>query len=219
MKKMVPMNKISILIVDDHRLIRETWSYLLSQDQNFEVIAETGDGEVCIEITKSKKPDVVLLDINMQPVNGFDTLKMIRILSPATKIIALSMHAEIAYVKKMLKLGAVGYVTKNSPKHELVEAIREVSKGNSYVCSEIKNILSDQMIDDGPVDPDIKKLSQREVEVVKFVKKGYSSKDIGGILGIHFKTVEVHRHNILKKLKQKNSLSLIHYLTSMAVEF
>jgi two-component system invasion response regulator UvrY len=213
------MNKISIMIVDDHRLIRETWSYLLNQDEEFEVIAETGDGDSCIEIARVRKPDVVLLDINMQPVNGFETLKMIRILSPATKIIALSMHAEIAYVKKMLRLGAAGYVTKNSPKYELADAIREVSKGNSYICDEIKNSLSDKVFEEGPVEPDIKKLSQREVEIVKFVKKGYSSKDIGGILGIHFKTVEVHRHNILKKLKQKNSLSLIHYLTSLAVEF
>jgi len=213
------MNKISIMIVDDHRLIRETCSFLLNQDEEFEVIAETGDGDSCIEIVRVRKPDVVLLDINMQPVNGFETLKMIRILSPATKIVALSMHAEIAYVKKMLRLGAAGYVTKNSPKYELADAIREVSKGNSYICDEIKNNLSDKVFEEGPVEPDIKKLSQREVEIVKFVKKGYSSKDIGGILGIHFKTVEVHRHNILKKLKQKNSLSLIHYLTSQAVEF
>ncbi len=207
------MAKISIMIVDDHTLIRETWSFLLGRDENFDVIAEVGDGEQAVEIAKQKRPNIVLLDINMVPLNGFDILKLIRKFSPGSKVIAVSMHSQPAYAKKMLRLGARGYVTKNSPRQEMIDAINEVNSGEIYICQEVKNILSEQMLgeDEGA---GLNLLSEREIEVINQIKDGLSSKEIADRLGISIKTVEVHRHNILKKLKVKNTASLINFINS-----
>jgi two-component system, NarL family, invasion response regulator UvrY len=212
------MKKVSIMIVDDHTLIRETWSFLLGKNENFDVVAECGDGERAIELARDKRPDVVLLDINMAPMSGFDVLKMIRKYSPSSKIIGVSMHSQPAYAKKMLRLGAKGYVTKNSPRQEMLEAIAEVSKNNVYVCQEVKNILSDQMLNGDQVNPDINNLSDREMQIVRALKEGLSSKEIASELNISLKTVEVHRHNILKKLKLKNTVSLINFINSQAFD-
>ncbi|HLX67817.1 MAG TPA: response regulator transcription factor [Puia sp.] len=212
------MKKVSIMIVDDHTLIRETWSFLLGKNENFDVVAECGDGERAIELARDKRPDVVLLDINMAPMSGFDVLKMIRKYSPSSKIIGVSMHSQPAYAKKMLRLGAKGYVTKNSPRQEMLEAISEVSKNQVYVCQEVKNILSDQMLNGDQVNPDINNLSDREMQIVRALKEGLSSKEIASELNISLKTVEVHRHNILKKLKLKNTVSLINFINSQAFD-
>jgi len=208
------MSKITVMIVDDHTLIRETWSFLLGRNENFEVIAELGDGQKAIDIARDKRPQIVLLDINMAPLNGFDVLKMIRKLSPGSKVIAVSMHSQPAYAKKMLRLGAKGYVTKNSPKQEMLDAITEVNKGNIYICQEVKNILSDQMLGEEDTAAGLNQLSEREIEVINQIREGLSSKEIAEKLGISIKTVEVHRHNILKKLKVKNTASLINYINS-----
>jgi DNA-binding NarL/FixJ family response regulator len=208
------MSKITVMIVDDHTLIRETWSFLLGRNENFEVIAELGDGQKAIDIARDKRPQIVLLDINMAPLNGFDVLKMIRKLSPGSKVIAVSMHSQPAYAKKMLRLGAKGYVTKNSPKQEMLDAIAEVNKGNIYICQEVKNILSDQMLGEEDTAAGLNQLSEREIEVINQIRDGLSSKEIADKLGISIKTVEVHRHNILKKLKVKNTASLINYINS-----
>ncbi|HVV03040.1 MAG: hypothetical protein BGO55_14430 [Sphingobacteriales bacterium 50-39] len=212
------MKKVSIMIVDDHTLIRETWSFLLGKNENFEVVAECGDGERAIELARDKRPDIVLLDINMAPMSGFDVLKMIRKYSPGSKIIGVSMHSQPAYAKKMLRLGAKGYVTKNSPRQEMLEAIAEVSNNQIYICQEVKNILSEQMLNGDQMNPDINNLSDREMQIVRALKEGLSSKEIASSLNISLKTVEVHRHNILKKLKLKNTVSLINFINSQAFD-
>ena len=212
------MKKVSIMIVDDHTLIRETWSFLLGKNENFDVVAECGDGERGIELARDKRPDVVLLDINMAPMSGFDVLKMIRKYSPGSKIIGVSMHSQPAYAKKMLRLGAKGYVTKNSPRQEMLEAISEVSNNHVYICQEVKNILSYQLLNTDQVNPDINNLSDREMQIVRALKEGLSSKEIASDLNISLKTVEVHRHNILKKLKLKNTVSLINFINSQAFD-
>lgn len=212
------MKKISIMIVDDHTLIRETWSFLLGKNENFDVVAECGEGERAIELARDKRPDIVLLDINMAPISGFDVLKSIRKYSPGSKIIGVSMHSQPAYAKKMLRLGAKGYVTKNSPRQEMLEAISEVSNNHNYICQEVKNILSDQLLNGDQTNPDINNLSDREMQIVRALKEGHSSKEIASDLNISLKTVEVHRHNILKKLKLKNTVSLINFINSQAFD-
>lgn len=212
------MKRVSIMIVDDHTLIRETWSFLLGKNENFEVVAECGNGERAIELARDKRPDVVLLDINMAPMSGFDVLKMIRKYSPGSKIIGVSMHSQPAYAKKMLRLGAKGYVTKNSPRSEMMQAITEVSNNHVYVCQEVKNILSEQMLNGDQTNPDINNLSDREMQIVRALKEGLSSKEIAAELNISLKTVEVHRHNVLKKLKLKNTVSLINFINSQAFD-
>ena len=206
------------MIIDDHTLIRETWCSLLATVENFKIVAESGDGASSIELAKTTRPDIVLLDINMAPVDGVKVLGMIRKVSPASKIIVVSMHAEPAYAKKMLRLGAKGYVTKTSPRDELIETINEVTKGNIHVCQEVKKALAAQLVKDNDSIPDINSLSERELQVLALLSAGQSSKEIASELGIALKTVEVHRCHILGKMKSKNTTSLIRYINSNAVD-
>jgi DNA-binding NarL/FixJ family response regulator len=210
------MEKITILIADDHKLIRETWTYILNSDERFQVIAECGDSEQAVELAKQKRPNIILMDINMTPFSGFEATEQIRKVSPGSKIIGVSMHSQPAYAKKMLQVGAKGYVTKNSSKEEMFTAITEVYRGNKYVCDEIKTIISDQLLDENQDLPSINSLTEREIQIINHIREGMSSKEIASKLEISLKTVEVHRHNILKKLKLKNSASLVNFINSNA---
>jgi len=211
------MESISILIADDHKLIRDTWSFILNTDNRFKVVAECSNGEEAIEQAKQKRPQIVLMDINMSPISGLEATKQIRKVSPGSKIIGVSMHSQPAYAKKMLQIGAKGYVTKNSSRDEMFKAIMEVHNGNRYICEEVKNIISEQIMDDSP-SQGINALSERELQIVKLIKEGFSSKEISAQLTISLKTVEVHRHNILKKLSLKNSAALVNYINTYAVD-
>ncbi|HTQ26968.1 MAG TPA: response regulator transcription factor [Puia sp.] len=208
------MSKISILIADDHKLIRETWTYILNSDPRFEVIATCGDAEEAVSLAKEKNPDVILMDINMAPFSGIEASQQVRKILPEIKIIGVSMHSQPAYAKKMLQIGARGYVTKNSSKEEMIRAILEVSEGSKYICEEIRNIISDQLLEDKESYPDINILTEREMQIINLIKEGFSSKEIATDLNISLKTVEVHRHNILKKLKLKNSASLVNFINT-----
>lgn len=210
------MGKITILIADDHKLIRETWTYILNSDDRFEVVAECGDAEQAVALAKELSPNIILMDINMPPFNGFEATEQIRKVSPDSKIIGVSMHSQPAYAKKMLQVGAKGYVTKNSSKEEMFTAIMEVQSGNKYVCDEIKTIISDQLLDDNQDTPSVNSLTEREMQIIHHIREGHSSKEIATQLDISLKTVEVHRHNILKKLKLKNSASLVNFINSSA---
>jgi DNA-binding NarL/FixJ family response regulator len=212
------MEKISILLVDDHKLIRETWALLLNSDPRFHVIGETDDVEAALEICREQQPAVVLMDINMTPVNGFEATKLIRKFVPGTKVIGVSMHAMPAYARRMLQSGAQGYVTKNSTKEELFQALIEVQRGNKYICEEVKNILAHQALEvSGAAGPDLNLLSRRELDVVQWIREGLSSKEIAEKLTISLKTVEVHRYNILKKLQLKNTAALVNYINTQGL--
>lgn len=212
------MSKITILLVDDHRLIRDSWSFILNSDPRFEVVAETSSGEDAIELAKSRKPDIVLMDVNMTPVNGFDATKQIRKFSPGSKVIGVSMHSMPAYAKRMLQLGAMGYVTKNSPKDEMITAILEVHDGRKYICDEVKNILAQRELDEGtPASTDMNNLSRRELDIIQLIKEGLSSKEIALQLDISLKTVEVHRYNILKKLNLRNTAALVNFINAQGL--
>ncbi len=208
------MNPIKVLITDDHALIREVWSYILNSDPRFQVVADCGSGEEAIEAVKTLKPNVVLMDINLPGMNGIETVGQIRKYSPLTKILGISMHTNSVYVKKMMQMGASGYVTKNSPREEMFKAIVEVSSGRRYICAEIKNLFLEKMIDGDETKNDIQSLSARELEITGYITKGFSSKGIAESLSLKVKTVEVHRHNILKKLKLRNTPALVNFLNT-----
>jgi DNA-binding NarL/FixJ family response regulator len=213
------MKKISLAIVDDHKMIRQLWTKMFADNINIEVTGEAGTLEEAVEMIKTTRPDIVLLDINLAKESGMDAVPLIRKFSPGTRIIAASTHNQPSYAKKMLQLGAKAYVTKNSSYEEMVIAIEEVMKGNIYVCTEIKNILADQDINIDPGTPDIKDLSFREMEIIKLMKDGLSSKEISLQLEIAIRTVEVHRHNILKKLQLKNTASLLNFINNSDLTF
>lgn len=205
------MNKITILLVDDHKLIRDSWSFILNSDPRFRVIGETSNVEDAVSIAKDKKPGIVLMDINMTPVNGFDGTKLVKKYSPSSKVIGISMHSMPAYARRMLQLGAMGYITKNSSKDEMLKAIIEVDEGKKYVCEEVKNILAQQELEEDSNKPDMNVLSRRELDIVSLIKEGMSSREIALQLDISLKTVEVHRYNILKKLNLKNTAALVNF--------
>ena len=211
------MGKITILLVDDHKLIRDSWSFILNSDPRFVVIGETDSGDKAVEIARRKKPQIILMDVNMSPVNGFDATIEVGKVSPESKVIAVSMHSMPAYAKKMLQLGAMGYVTKNSSKEEMITAIVEVNKGKKYVCEEVKNILAQLELEEESEHGDMNALSRRELDIVKLLKEGLSSKEIATQLDISLKTVEVHRYNILKKLKLKNTAALVNFINAKGI--
>lgn len=208
------MKKITLLIADDHTLIRQAWNLILNTDPRFDVIAEAGSGEEAVELVKELHPNIVIMDINLPGINGIEATQIIRKLYPGTKVLGVSMHTQPAYVRKMLKCGAMGYVTKNSSREELSKAIMEIHNNRKYVCEEIKTILSEQMICGDQEQKGFNSLSQREIEIIELIKKGYSSKEIAEPLSISVKTVDVHRYNILKKLNLKNTAAMVNYINS-----
>jgi len=212
------MKEITIIITDDHHLVREAWSLILNNNSQFKVIAECGSGEEAIEKAKDLRPNVVIMDINLPGINGIEATEKIRKYSPASKILAISSHAHPSYARKMMQKGAFGYVTKTSSCEEMFKAIREVNAGKRYICNEIKNILSGQLLNDREPNG-INCLSCREIEIIEFVKKGNTSKEIASLLNVSIKTIEAHRYNILKKLNLKNTMSLIHFIHNSQVSF
>ena len=206
------MEQISIVLVDDHKLIRDSWSFILNSDPRFTVVGQTSSGEEAIAIVKTLRPDIVLMDVNMAPVNGFDATRQITKFSPGSKVIAVSMHTMPAYAKRMMQLGAMGYVTKNSSKDEMIKAILEVSGGRKYICEEVKDILAQKELEEETSQRDMNNLSRREIDIIQLIKQGLSSKEIASQLDISLKTVEVHRYNILKKLKLKNTAALVNFI-------
>lgn len=207
------MKKVTILIVDDHRLIREAYALVLSRFQIFDVLDSTEQGERAIEIARQKRPDIVLLDTNLGSLNVLEIIKAIRKYAPSTKVIVLSFYQQPSFVRKMLSNGAKGFLSKNSSVDEMVKAITIVSEKGSYVSDDIKDLLAKAWTGNNEeITGGINVLSPRELEVIKLIREGHSSKEIGAVLHIGAKTVEVHRHNILKKLKVKNTAALIDFV-------
>ena len=203
--------KIRIIIADDHLLIAETWATLINMDPEFEVVKVYDNTQSLIDDITEIKPDIAILDININPFSGIEATKMIKKLAPGTKIIGVSMHNQPSFAKKMIRNGATGYVTKNSNKVEMYDAIRAVMKGEKYICAEIqKNITNQLLVDED--DNKLSKLTEREIEIIKLIKNGSTNKEIAESLFLSPRTVETHRARILKKLDLKNSLSLVKYI-------
>ena len=210
--------KISIIIFDDHNLVAEMWAELINADERFAVLAICNDtSDKSIEVVRVKRPDIVIMDINIMPISGIDATKQVKKVSPGTKVIGVSMHNQPSFAKRMLKNGAMGYVTKNSNRQEMFEAILSANNGKVFICKEIQENLAKQVFEDDET-PDISKLSEREVEVLKFIKDGLSSKEISEKLFLSTRTVEVHRSNILKKLNLKNTASLLKFIHNSSLD-
>jgi RNA polymerase sigma factor (sigma-70 family) len=203
--------KIKIVIADDHLLIAETWATLINMDPDFEVVKVFDNTQTLVEEISEIKPDIAILDININPFSGIEATKMIRRLAPGTKIIGVSMHNQPSFAKKMMRNGAVGYVTKSSNKNEMYEAIRSVMRGEKFICAEIQRNITNQVLMDDD-DNKLSRLTEREIEIIKLIKDGCTNKEIAEKLFLSPRTVETHRARILKKLELKNSLSLVKYI-------
>lgn len=206
------MKKITILIADDHTLVRETWSVLLNADPRFRVVGSCGTGEEAIQLAREQKPRLVIMDVSLPGINGIEATEKIGKVSPFSRVLGISLHTQPGFAKQMMQKGAMGYLTKSSTKDEMFMAIGEIVAGRKYVCSEIRHIISQQMSGREVNKAAVNELSEREIEVISYLKKGLNSREIGDKLKIAAKTVEVHRHNILRKLHLKNTAALVNYI-------
>jgi DNA-binding NarL/FixJ family response regulator len=208
------MKKIKVIIADDHKMFRQGVTNILNDTGEVEV-TEAESGDELIEKLKTLKPDVILMDINMPGVNGIEATKIVKKKYPGIKVMAVSTSDEENYIIEMLKAGAMGYVLKNTGVDELLEAIKVVSRGDSYFCKEASNVILFQLdkIKKGRTqkqETDVP-LTDREIEVLKYIAEGMTNKEIAEKLFISARTVDTHRRNLHQKLNIKNAAGLVNY--------
>ena len=206
---------IRVLLVDDHNIIREGLKALLAKTPDIEVVAEAATGKEALQQAAQFCPDVIIMDLNMPVMNGIEATKNIVTGNPDSKVLALSMDLDWANIIETLKAGAKGYISKDCVFKDLVDAIRTVAAGNSYLGAKITELVIKDITESITVDSSAKcnKLSKRELELLQHIADGSNTKNIAFTLGVSVKTVEIHRMNIMKKL----SLFSIAELTKYAV--
>lgn len=199
---------IKILIVEDHKLITQAWKMLLEQQANFNVIGVADNAHDAFEMCMGYRPDIVLMDINLKDSNGIDATSQITNSLPKTKVIGLSLHSDVSIVKRLISEGAKGYLSKDVDRKEMIEAIEKVYQGEVYIASEIKDRYFNSLMH-VPLTNNVRnELTSKEIEIIKLVTTGMTSKEIGEKLFISPRTVDTHRHNILKKLNLPNAAQL-----------
>ena len=207
------MQKISVLVVDDHAILREGIKALLEKQDNIEVVAEAADGREAISKVVQHRPDVVVLDISMPLMDGLEATRQMKRENPDVKILILTMHDDEEYFFQLLRAGASGYVTKRAVAKELVLAIEAVYEGESFFCpSMAKHLLSDYLrLNKTAEHAEQDELTPREREIVKLIAEGYTNQQIADLLYRSVKTIESHRSNILRKLDIHDSIELVKY--------
>jgi DNA-binding NarL/FixJ family response regulator len=208
------MKKIRILIVDDHQLILDGLKALITNAPEFILAGEATSGAEALSLARSSKFDIVLMDIEMDGINGIETTRQLIKERPDAKVLALTMYNEKGMITKALEAGAFGYVLKNVNKDELVEAIRKVAAGEKYFSSEVITTLqekkSTQILAEKD-STDVNKLTKREIEILSLIAQGLSNREVGEKLFISHRTVDTHRTNMMEKLQIKNIAGLIRY--------
>lgn len=201
-----------VLLVDDHRLMREALRAALEKVLDIEVVGEAGDARTALEQCRALKPDVAVIDIGLPDLNGMELTARLKETDNDVKVVALSAYADKRFVTEMLRCGASAYVIKASAGTELVRAIQAVTAGQSYLCPEIAGALIDEICN-LQADKGAPRLARREREVLRMIAQGMRSQAIGEQLHISVGTVEVHRRNIMRKL----GLHTIAELTKYAI--
>lgn len=195
------MTVIRVLLADDHTLVRAGIHGLLKGLPGIEVVGETGEGHEALRLAETLQPDVVLLDIGMPGLNGLEVAARLAKLDPAIRVVILSMHLSEEYVLQALRAGAAAYLLKGSAVAELEIAIRAVARGETYLSP----LVSKRVVDDyvsrtsGATDP-LAALTPRQREILQLVAEGHTSKEVAQRLGVSYRTIEVHRHQLMKRL-------------------
>ena len=191
----------TIVVADDHKIVREGLVKLLEGRADFSVIGEAADGEEAVKMVLEKKPDIVIMDIWMPRLSGIDATRRIVKRGSPTKVLVLSMHESRTYVEEVLRAGASGYIVKNSASSDLLQAIDAVQGGASYLSPAITQQVVDAIARPGDSSPSgVAMLTDREREVLQLIAEGLSSKEIAGMLGVSLKTIDSHRSNLMHKL-------------------
>jgi DNA-binding NarL/FixJ family response regulator len=200
---------VRILLADDHQLIRQGVRALLERE-HFHVVGEASNGRDAVEQAEALRPDVAVMDIGMPSLNGLDAAQQVQRVSPSTRVIALTMHAEDSYVLSALRAGVRGYVLKTQAGADLIQAVREVSRGLTYLSPSISTVVVDTCLGkrvEGPAE----RLSQREREVLQLVAEGKTTKEIALVLGVGVKTADSHRTSVMRKLDIHQTAGLVRY--------
>jgi two-component system, NarL family, response regulator NreC len=208
------MSTIRILLADDHVVMRRGIRALLERRPDFQVVAEAGDGREAVELTETHSPHVVVADIAMPNLNGIEAARQIAQKSPQTAIVILSMHSDESYVLRALKAGARGYLLKDSPESDLINAILAVHEGKAFFSPAISKMLVEdymRQLQQRGADDSYELLTMREREVLQLLAEGKSNKDVATMLSLSIHTVETHRSNILQKLNLHGTPELILY--------
>ncbi len=201
---------IKILLVDDHKLMREGIRSMLEQENDLTVIGEAGNGREAVDLAEELSPDIVVMDINMPDMNGTEATRQIRKQVAGCRIIALSMHSDKYIVMEMLKAGASGYLLKDCSGRDIISAIHSVHEGKSYLSPEITGVVIEDFVQASDRKPGSTpaQLTAKEREVLQLIAEGYTSKEISAHLHIAAKTVDAHRINIMNKLDIRNIAEL-----------
>lgn len=206
------MKTIRILLADDHNLVRSGLKSLLSDLKDVEVVAEAGNGRQAVELVASVKPDVVLMDIAMQELNGIEACEIISRDHPGVRIIILSMHDSGEYVEKALKAGATGYVLKDAAPRELEFALQAVTVGETYLSPRVsRQVVQSYVQPPVAVETGLGTLSPRQREILKAIAGGRSTKQIAYDLGLSVKTIETHRAQIMERLDIHDIAGLVRF--------
>ena len=215
------MKRITVLLAEDHMIVREGFRKMLELEGDFEIVAEAPNGRQAVALARKFHPDVVLMDIAMPLLNGLEATRQVLKALPVTKVIMLSAHSDDAYVKNATESGAVGFLLKQTSAHDVCRAIREVHKGKTFFSPSISR-RQDRI---HPLSPDrdggfSKKaavLTSREMEVLQLIAEGKANKETADELGIGIKTVEKHREHIMQKLDIHDTAGLTRYAISAGI--
>jgi two-component system nitrate/nitrite response regulator NarL len=216
-------DKIQVVLADDHVFVRDGIKSLLENEVNITVVGEATDGLEALKLIDELKPDLLILDIRMPNMTGIEVVEQLRSKSNFVKIVMLSMHESEEYVLKSIQAGADGYLLKGSSKEEFLKAVHTVSNGGKYFSGDISSILIGQLTNPSHIiEPkqslgEEQVITKREKEILKLLLSGKGNKEIAEALDISKRTAEVHRFNLMKKLKVKNLMELSNKATEYAL--
>jgi DNA-binding NarL/FixJ family response regulator len=199
-----------VLIADDHGVVRGGLRLLLDRQADMEVVGEASDGAAAVAETLATRPDLAILDVAMPRLTGIQATREIKAHAPEVDVLILSMHDDERYLFEALKAGASGYVLKSEADHDLVDAVRAISRGESFLTNAAQRSLVREWMADGAAGP-AEPLTPREQEVLKLIAEANTNREIGAILHLAEKTVESHRANILRKLGMRDRVQLVRY--------
>jgi two-component system response regulator NreC len=207
------MEKIRVIIVDDHQIIRDGIKALLTGISNIEITAEAGSAEELLQKINSFPADVALIDISLPGVSGISLTAQLNQSHPRLKILILSMHLNEEYITNALKAGALGYLAKNTTRDELISAIKMVAEGRKYLGKEVSEVITSGYIRRVNADEAMEKdlLSKREIEILRLTAEGLGNKEISDKLFISIRTVESHKNHIMQKLGLKSAVEMTRY--------
>lgn len=211
---------IRIVLADDHAVMRRGLRLVLEQQKDFQIVGEAGDGREAVDLVEKVKPDVAVLDITMPNLNGIEAARQITAKQLGVSIVILSMHADEAFVLRALKAGARGYLLKESPESDFLNAIRLVAEGKSFFSPAVSRMLVEdyvRQLQDRDIEDSFELLTPREREILQLIAEGKSNKDMAAMLGLSLYTVETHRGNMLDKLNLHTVPELIVYAVRKGV--